>query len=261
MIGSYLWTDKDYQWLGFVNFKGLADSSYKYLVIRYTGDISTFRLEFRGKSGSDEIKSKPYWFKNVYYDNNFVSADEKVLSLYDTDKLLIIDLEKSGLDLGKYNLGFHMHMATSECRNGELTISDARLVKSVDIKVTGGEETTKEPPTTKPVSKPTTTSGTSTKVTRPKTTSIKSIKKAKKSLKISWKKIKGVKGYQIQYSTSKKFKKAKTVLIKNYKTTSKTIKKLKTKKKYYVRIRTYYCVKGKRVYSYWCKVKTGKTRK
>ena len=34
-----------------------------------------------------------------------------------------------------------------------------------------------------------------------------------------------------------------------------------TKKKYYVRIRTYYCVKGKRVYSYWCKVKTGKTRK
>mgnify|MGYP007036978316 FL=1 len=73
-----------------------------------------------------------------------------------------------------------MHIATSECRNGELTISDARLVKSVDIKVTGGEETTKEPSTTKPVSKPTTTSGTSTKVTRPKTTSIKSIKKAKK---------------------------------------------------------------------------------
>ena len=36
---------------------------------------------------------------------------------------------------------------------------------------------------------------------------------------------------------------------------------LKTKKKYYVRIRTYYCVKGKRVYSYWCKVKTGRTRK
>ena len=264
MIGSYSWTDKDYQWLGFVNFKGMADSSYKYLVMRYTGDISTFRLEFRGKSGSDEFKSKPYWFKNVYYDNYFVAADEKALSLYDTDRLLIIDLEKSGLDLGKYNLGFHMHMATSECKNGELIISDARLLKSVDIKVTGGEEITKEPSTTKPEIKPTTkpavNSGTSSKTTRPKSTAIKSIKKTKRSLRISWKKIKSVKGYQIQYSTSKKFKKAKSVLIKNYKTTSKTIKKLKSKKKYYVRIRTYYYVKGKRVYSYWCKVKTGKTK-
>lgn len=50
-------------------------------------------------------------------------------------------------------------------------------------------------------------------------------------MKISWKKIKGVKGYQIQYSTSKKFKKAKTVLIKNYKTTSRPLKKLKSKEK------------------------------
>lgn len=45
-----------------------------------------------------------------------------------------------------------------------------------------------------------------------------------------WKKVSGVNGYQIQYSTSSKFKKAKKITIKKAKITSKTIKKLKAKK-------------------------------
>ena len=97
-------------------------------------------------------------------------------------------------------------------------------------------------------------------VKRPKTSKIKKIKKAKKSLKITWKKINGVKGYQIQYSTSKKFKKAKKITIKKAKTTSKAIKKLKAKKKYYVRIRTYITVNGKKKYSGWSKKKSQKTK-
>lgn len=92
------------------------------------------------------------------------------------------------------------------------------------------------------------------------TTKIKKIKKAKKSLKVSWTEVKNVAGYQLQYSTSKKFKKAKKVTIKNAKTTSKTIKKLKENKKYYVRIRTYIVVKGKKKYSGWSKKKSQKTK-
>ena len=69
------------------------------------------------------------------------------------------------------------------------------------------------------------------------TIKIKKITKSKKSIKITWEKVKGVKGYQIQYSTSSKFKKAKKITIKNAKITSKKIRKLKAKKKYYVRIR------------------------
>lgn len=78
-------------------------------------------------------------------------------------------------------------------------------------------------------------------------------------------KSKTIKGYQIQLATDKKFKKnKKTVTISKQKTTKTTVKKLKAKKKYYVRIRTYKNVKyqGKtiKVYSSWSKVKTVKTK-
>ena len=87
----------------------------------------------------------------------------------------------------------------------------------------------------------------------------------RKGFKLSWKKQKTqTTGYQIQYSTSKKFKKAKAVNVSKHKTTSKYIKKLSSKKKYYVRVRTYKKVKingkTKKVYSSWSKSKTVKTR-
>ena len=75
---------------------------------------------------------------------------------------------------------------------------------------------------------------------------------------VKWKKKSGITGYQIQYSTNSKFKKGnKSIKIKNAKTISKKITKLKAAKKYYVRIRTY---KGKK-YSKWSKVKSIKTQK
>ena len=53
----------------------------------------------------------------------------------------------------------------------------------------------------------------------------------------------------------------KTVNIKKNKTTSNTVKKLKAKKKYYVRIRTYKTVSGKKIYSDWSKSKNVTTKK
>lgn len=47
---------------------------------------------------------------------------------------------------------------------------------------------------------------------------------------------------------------------KKKKTTKYKVKKLKAKKKYYVRVRTYKTVKGKKVYSAWSKVKSIKTK-
>lgn len=47
---------------------------------------------------------------------------------------------------------------------------------------------------------------------------------------------------------------------KKQKTTKNKVKKLKAKKKYYVRVRTYKTVKGKKVYSSWSKVKSIKTK-
>lgn len=83
-------------------------------------------------------------------------------------------------------------------------------------------------------------------------TQITSIKAGNKSFTVKWKK-KSCTGYQVQYSTSKKFakKNTKTVKVKKAKTTKATVKKLKGKKKYYVRVRTYKTVKKKKYYSKW----------
>ena len=100
-----------------------------------------------------------------------------------------------------------------------------------------------------------------TVISKPKSASIKKVKGAKKAILVTWKKVSGVNGYEIQVATDKKFKKnKKTVTIKKQKTTKTTVKKLKAKKKYYVRVRTYKMVNGKKVYSSWSKAKSVKTK-
>ena len=100
-----------------------------------------------------------------------------------------------------------------------------------------------------------------TVISKPKSASIKKVKGAKKAILVTWKKVSGVNGYEIQVATDKKFKKnKKTVTIKKQKTTKTTVKKLKAKKKYYVRVRTYKMVNGKKVYSSWSTAKSVKTK-
>ena len=95
---------------------------------------------------------------------------------------------------------------------------------------------------------------------------INSVKSKKASqFTVKWKKVKNVKGYQIQYSANKKFKKAKAVMVKKNTTTSKTVKKAVRGRKYYVRIRPYQVVQvnGKKINKYgtWSKVQTVKVKK
>lgn len=101
----------------------------------------------------------------------------------------------------------------------------------------------------------------------PKKTSVSKVQSpAKKQIKVTWKKKSGVTGYEIQVSTSSKFKKSltKTYKISTAKTTSKTIKSLKSGKKYFVRIRTYNTatINGKKttVYSKWSAKKSVKVK-
>lgn len=88
-----------------------------------------------------------------------------------------------------------------------------------------------------------------------RTPSISGITRSENCIKIKWKKVNGINGYQIQYSTNKEFKKAKKISIKSKTTTSKTIKNIGNSKKYYIRIRSYKKNKGKNIYSNWSKNK------
>ena len=96
----------------------------------------------------------------------------------------------------------------------------------------------------------------------PKGTSLKKLTKGSKQFKATWKAQKTeTTGYELQYATNKNFTSGKKkITIKKNKTTSSKVKKLKAKKKYYVRIRTYKTVNGKKFYSGWSKVLNVKTK-
>lgn len=106
-------------------------------------------------------------------------------------------------------------------------------------------------PTAKPVKEPaldTSESVTALKVKNP----------GKKTLTSSWKKIKGAHGYQVLYSTSKRFSKSKVVTTADE---GKTIKGLKKGKTYYVKVRAY-SVSGKKTnFSQYSHVKKAKIKK
>ena len=106
-------------------------------------------------------------------------------------------------------------------------------------------ETSKETPTVST----TVTTKTAPTIKVPKVKIKKATKKiSAKKLKVTLKTAKGVKGYQVMISTSKKFKKAK---VKNYKKAKFTIKKLKANKKYFIRVRAYKVVNGEVYYGKW----------
>ncbi len=92
-------------------------------------------------------------------------------------------------------------------------------------------------------------------------TSIKSITAGKKFLTVKWnKKTKRCNGYVLQYSTNSKFKKAKTLTVKGAKKSKARITKLKSGKKYYVRIRTFRSFNGTKLNSKWSKAKSKKVK-
>lgn len=111
----------------------------------------------------------------------------------------------------------------------------------------------KPAPTTKPeTAKP--------QSTTPAKTKVQKISTGKKSITAQWKKVAGVSAYQVQIATNKKFSKNKKTFKVSKKSTKVKIKKLKAKKVYYLRVRSYKKVNGKKVYSKWSTVRKVKTK-
>lgn len=100
------------------------------------------------------------------------------------------------------------------------------------------------------------------KTNKIKKVTIKNVKSnKKKNLIVTFKKLSKVNGYQIQVSTNAKFTK-KTTKSKTLSSskTKWTFKKLKSKKKYYVRVRAFKTQNGKKVYGNWSKTKKIKVK-
>jgi len=92
---------------------------------------------------------------------------------------------------------------------------------------------------------------------------LKSVSSARKkhTIKASWNKKSGANGYQIYYSRNKNFKKLSAKkIVKGGKKTSYVGKNFTKGKKYYVKVRAYKNVNGRKVYGKWSNVKTVKCK-
>ena len=139
----------------------------------------------------------------------------------------------------------------------DLSMVKAPEEETTEEVTTGQEETTTE----------TATTGVTANTKAPakvKITKVAAKKLSAKKVKLLFKKIKNADGYTVQISKAKKFTGKQIIVKKNVKKVNVTInsKKLKNKKKLYVRVRAYKLnVNGKKVYGKWSKVKRIKIKK
>lgn len=165
---------------------------------------------------------------------------------------------------------FYTMVSYARMKDGKSSLYDMEDVK-IDVpskvekpvtptEVPGNEPTTQQPANTTSQGPSVTTAVSETTEEPAGTVTIKKqkIKSAKSSKKkqitVKFTKMSKISGYQLQFSTSKKFAKKKTI-TKRIKKTTYTIRKLKSKKTYYIRVCSYKKVGGKTYYGAYSKVK------
>ena len=94
---------------------------------------------------------------------------------------------------------------------------------------------------------------------RPKKVGGLKAKAGSEAVTVTWKKASGISGYQIQYGLKQSFKGAKSLSAKKSATKA-TVKNLKKGRTWYVRIRAYKTVKGKKIWSEWSAVNKVKVK-
>lgn len=222
------------------------NETYKELTegVDYTVDVETvsksiFRVTLHGMgryTGSKVVEVKDFVF---------VKVKEKVYREYSTSKQTF-NLNAKCAEKLYYN---SWNKKIKVDKNGKVTVP-AKFAGVANIYVGGKEE------------KNYTVIGASVwVVVRPSKTSLSRISAGKKKMTVRWKRNKVGNGYELQYSTDKKFKKnVKTVKMKGNKTTSKTLKGLK-KGTWYVRIRTVKTQDEGQAASKWSAAKKVKVKK
>ena len=234
------------------------------LTISGMGKMNSYHYEAWDYCG--DFLYPPPWnsfnVKSVIIQNGVKSVGD--WALFDRQTLTSATIPKTVAEIGKYALGYYLEI--------DYEHYDYHFTKLSNFKVfcyagTAGEKYAKDngfeyeilPDIT-----PNTTNKSNTKASKTKT-AVKPAKVTKvrltdkkKKLNVSWKKVSGATGYEVKAATNSKFTKGKkTVTVKKNKV---TIKNLKPKKKYFVKVRAYKLANGRKYYGKWSKVVKKKTK-
>lgn len=215
-------------------------------------------------------KAKGYYSDDKYVPSENADSTAYALMAYsvagDFDKAYEAYQLLKNFESGKNNGVFMAaNWKTGVMTENQLATTDALralsyFYKACDQKIkdlSNSDSTKPTQPAPAPTTKPETAKPQST---TPAKTKVQKISTGKKSITAQWKKVAGVSAYQVQIATNKKFSKNKKTFKVSKKSTKVKIKKLKAKKVYYVRVRSYKKVNGKKVYSKWSTVRKVKTK-
>ena len=255
--------------------------AYLQATIHYPTETNTDLYNYDQKNIGDKTEWHTY---GCYRDGNYIGLymDRKLVNYYTTQDGLVdawsakdsytwqkgIYGKRSVLNDDYYLL---LNVACGGNLAGGMPSTDLDVNMYVDYVryyVDGEEPTTETPtvqpttqaptaaPTVKPTNKPTSIITTVSRVAKAKIKSLKNVKK--KKLKVTFKKIKGVKGYQVRWCDNKSFDGYEQKSIKK---TKLTIKHLDKKSTYWVKARAYKKVNGAKTYGKWSAKKKKKIKK
>lgn len=241
----------------------------------YASSIASYKAQYQANfNDAINVLSKYKKAKGYYSDDKYVTTENADSTAYammaysvagDFDKayeayqlLKNFESKNNGVFMAadwKTGAMKENNLATADALRALSYFDDACEQKIKELAT--GETTKPTQPAPAPTTKPETAKPQSTK---PAKTKVQKISTGKKSITAQWKKVAGVSAYQVQIATNKKFSKDKKTFKVSKKSTKVKIKKLKAKKVYYVRVRSYKKVNGKKVYSKWSTVRKVKTK-
>ena len=218
-----------------------ADDTLGLYVSFADADFGTITVN--GKAADIKVDGAGIWFKLSNFTDMY--SDVVITNGAGTVKATLYVYNKNGVDNSKKD-----DETTTPAKQDETTTPAKQDETTTPAKQ---NETTTVAPTTKAIS--TTAAPATVKKTTVKKTTVKATAKKLSSnkVKLSVKKVAGASKYAVQISTTKNFK--KVVAKKTSKKAVFTVKskKLKGKKKLYVRVKVYKKVNGKTVASQWSK--------
>lgn len=240
-------TDKSSKYVPFSTSFTLTTDN---VVAAYNNDVKAPALVAAKDVQADDFANFVKNIQKVSVNGKEYAASGKgAVKLINADGTLVTTADALKAE-GTYNI-----VVTATGYNKTLEFTYTNKSDTTATKPSDATEATKPAATTeatKPAVKPV------KKVTVKKQTA--KVKAGKKKLTVTWKKDKNVSGYQIKIATKKNFKGAKTYTVKSYKTYKKVIKKLKAKKKYFVKVRAYKTVGKSKVYGAYSAVRSCKVK-